>query len=234
MEPSRTSSRKTSGKPIKVEFVVLHYTAETLEATLQIFSSADPKTGAHLVIAPDGRVFETTACWDGDAIAASHAGRSRWNDGAKLWEEFNDFSIGIEIVNSNGNILEYTDAQYEALADVLRHLGEAYPALRDPGRIIGHEQIAGWRGKADPGAKFEWSRLYSAVYGESPRPERRASTPPDLVDALAVFEGAAPRRPEENAGYWRAVNYVLEKSVALVHRADLETPAVPPAQSSGG
>ena len=103
---------------IPVEFLVLHYTAGDLASTLELFLDPAREVSAHLIIAEDGEVFELVPCWDGLVHKAWHAGRSFWIDPEKKWEEFNNFSIGIEIVNLNGNLFPYSERQYQALAEV--------------------------------------------------------------------------------------------------------------------
>ncbi len=205
-----------SSTVIPVEYVVLHYTAETLEDTLRIFNDPEARAGAHLVISREGVIHEVTPCWDGRAISAPHAGRSRWEERSELRERFNDFSIGIEIVNWNGNVFPYTDEQYESVARAIRHLKSIYPALGDPQRIVGHEQIAGWRGKADPGVKFDWIRMFRDVYPEQPVPERLSVCSPQLLSRLNELAVGDPTDQPERARFWRAVSYFLEKAAAEV------------------
>lgn len=166
---------------IPVEFLVLHYTACTLEETLRIFSDPARIVCAHFVIDLEGTIYDLGGFRDGPIRRGKHAGPSRFELGGKKWEAFNDYSIGIEIVNANGNLFPYRDAQYDALAMLARHLVSRFLALRDPGRVVGHEQIAGFRGKVDPGVRFDWRRFYAAVYGSGPFPERRS-----VLDAVTM------------------------------------------------
>lgn len=202
-----------AGSGIDVEFAVLHYTAETLEDTLRIFTEPGAAAGAHLVISREGTVHEVTPCWNGRALPAHHAGRSRWDDGQRVWERFNDFSLGIEIVNWNGNVFPFTDEQYQAVSGALTHLRELYPALSDPARIVGHEQIAGWRGKADPGALFDWQRLFREVYPDDPPPERNPVCSPAMLARLRELAVGDPENPEERARFWRAASWFLERAI---------------------
>ncbi|HEX5842338.1 MAG TPA: N-acetylmuramoyl-L-alanine amidase, partial [Pseudomonas sp.] len=57
--------------------------------------------------------------------------------------------------------LPFSDAQYEALCDLILLLLAAYPALT-PERICGHSDIAPGR-KTDPGPAFDWQRLRTAL-----------------------------------------------------------------------
>jgi AmpD protein len=82
---------------------------------------------------------------------AWHAGVSHYRGRSGC----NDFSIGIELEGTDS--LPYEDAQYAALARLIRALLTVYPALsRD--RIVGHSDVAPGR-KTDPGPHFDWPRL---------------------------------------------------------------------------
>lgn len=186
---------------IPVEFVVLHFTAATLERTLEIFMSRATEVSAHVVIDRDGTVYELVECLSGVSKRAWHAGKSRCEvnrDGDRVVVEgFNDRSIGIELVNLNGNILSYTEAQYQSLFAVLERLKGMYPSLSNPESIVGHEQIAGFRGKSDPGRCFEWNRLFSVCYPRQGTPQRgfvcpdpMAARMQDLVTSLGVTVNA--------------------------------------------
>jgi N-acetylmuramoyl-L-alanine amidase len=182
---------------IPVRFVVLHYTAASLERTFEIFTTASSEVSAHIVIDRDGTVYELVDCLGGVCRRAWHAGKSRLElsrpGGSAVIEGFNDCSIGIELVNLNGNIFPYTEAQYASLFALIESLKGMYPALELPESIVGHEQIAGFRGKCDPGRCFEWSRLFSVCYPNQGAPQRRclcsgsvAARLQDLIYGLGV------------------------------------------------
>ena len=162
--------------PILVKFLVLHYTACSLEEALKIFQTEKSKLSSHLMIGEGGEVLELVSCLKEKVFKAYHAGKSFWpqvaGTGQKTWENFNDFSIGIELVNKNGNLFEYTSAQYTALNKLLNFLKKKHPALHRAERILGHEHIAGHRGKLDPGCLFDWNRFFKMNYSSSPFPER--------------------------------------------------------------
>src|SRR3990167_1412693 len=127
---------------IPVEFLVLHYTACSLERALELFMGA-AKTCAHFVLDESGVIYDLGGFLHGPIRQGAHAGESFCIEEGKEWRTFNQFSVGIEIVNLNGNLFPFTPAQYQALADLTRHLRQRFPALANPARIIGHEQIAG-------------------------------------------------------------------------------------------
>jgi N-acetyl-anhydromuramyl-L-alanine amidase AmpD len=187
---------------IPVDFIVLHYTATSLPQTLKIFADPERKVSAHLVIDRNGDVYEVVRCITGPALRAWHAGVSRMTFGSSTraqggtLEGFNDFSIGIELVNVNGNVFPYTDPQYHTLISVLRDLRARYPQIDTFDRIVGHEEIAGFRGKCDPGVLFDWKRLQEGVFptngaskekpvSEHPHSEHVFQKRPLCTDALA-------------------------------------------------
>lgn len=188
---STVRSPNFSDLQIPVEFVVLHYTAASLERTLEIFTSRQTEVSAHLVIDRDGVVYELVECLEGAAKRAWHAGRSYFEayqaGTLRKLDGFNDFSLGIELVNLNGNVFPYTEAQYASLFSLIDSLKSRYPALQHPEAIIGHEQIAGFRGKADPGRYFEWERLFAVCYPNQGVPTRAGVCGELLAERLGAL-----------------------------------------------
>ncbi|MDD2865097.1 MAG: 1,6-anhydro-N-acetylmuramyl-L-alanine amidase AmpD [Methylococcales bacterium] len=94
---------------------------------------------------------------DGECVQFVPFNKRAWHAGKSIFqgrENCNDFSIGIELEGSE--TIVYTPAQYEKLNDVLAALFEHYPNLAN---ITGHCDIAPER-KTDPGASFDWSKIY--------------------------------------------------------------------------
>jgi phosphoribosylglycinamide formyltransferase-1 len=197
---------------IPVEFVVIHYTACSLERAFEILCSPVRKASAHLVIDRDGSVTELVPCLSGPPLRAWHAGKSRFSFGERNFESLNDCSVGIELVNYNGNVFPFTDAQYGSLNRVLDQLRSRFPVLCETGRIIGHEEIAGWRGKADPGVCFDWSRIGETVGA------RRAVIPESLVAPLASLAEQGMRLPDRLSQdeFFSAVSSFLEATIGLL------------------
>jgi AmpD protein len=112
------------------------------------------QVSAHFVIRRDGEVLQFVSCDE----RAWHAGQSSWRGRANC----NDWSIGIELEGLEG--LAFDDAQYVALAPLVRALSRRY-AIDD---IVGHEHVAPGR-KGDPGPAFDWLRLRRLLHGSRPR-----------------------------------------------------------------
>ncbi|RYY74348.1 MAG: 1,6-anhydro-N-acetylmuramyl-L-alanine amidase AmpD [Gammaproteobacteria bacterium] len=127
--------------------------------TNQLDSSSHPyfltiselKVSAHVFIERTGNIIQFVPF---DA-RAWHAGASSFRGVANC----NDYSIGIELEGCDD--IEYTDAQYEALASLTRQIVAAYPDIT-PDRIVGHNQIAPER-KTDPGEAFDWLRFHQLL-----------------------------------------------------------------------
>ncbi len=219
MNRIKRPSPNQDGREIPVEYLVLHYTAADLEHTLAIFLKPGGIVSSHLVIDRDGAVYELVSCLEGKAKRARHAGPSQWTDNRGTLEAFNDFAIGIELVNYNGNLFDYTDAQYNTLSEVIKTLQQYYPKLLSPGRILGHEQISGFRGKADPGLCFDWPRFYQQCFPGQDYPVRDSVCPVELQSTLERFKMTEPVEQEARAAYWISVSTVLETSVRLFQQA---------------
>jgi len=178
-------------KFIPVEFVLIHYTAQSWKKSLEIFSSESKNVSCHILIDEKGNVYELVSCWEGSCHKAFHAGNSQFIDSQrKEWKQFNDFSIGIELVNWNGNIFNFTESQYQSLFHVLVHLKNIYPSLKNPERILGHEHVSAFRGKKDPGALFDWSKLFQSVYPENPISQNSSVLTKKQCQSLSVFKNS--------------------------------------------
>jgi len=196
---------------IQVEFVVIHYTACGIARTLDILCDEARKVSAHLVIDLDGTVYELIPCLYEAPLRGWHSGKSKWTDkNHKAWSTFNDFSIGIELVNENGNIFPFTDAQYKSLEIVLTKLRDAHPALSSPERIIGHEQIAGFRGKSDPGREFDWARLLKPIYPGQSIPEYQTKLSAELVSAFQKIALHAPHDQNARDIFFSTMSELIE------------------------
>ncbi len=197
---------------IKAEFLILHYTATSLSKTLQLFQDPETKVSSHLVVDVDGSVYEPVSCLKGPLLRAYHAGASRWQSEGRNWIQFNDFSIGVELVNKNGNLFPYTSAQYEALSLLLKELKNRYPALEDPERVLGHEHISGYRGKVDPGHCFDWDRFFKMNYASFSPPSREAILPAKQIKLFSQISHHLIQMKQDHESDWMKLNNEMENS----------------------
>jgi len=114
------------------------------------------RVSSHLAVSRVGEVTQYVSLRE----RAWHAGRSVYQGRA----ECNDFSVGVELEGTDTE--PYEDAQYDALAEIVAALCDAYPRL-SPARLAGHSEVAPGR-KTDPGPSFDWPlarRLIAAACG---------------------------------------------------------------------
>jgi len=102
---------------------------------------------AHLFIKRTGEIVQFVPFHK----RAWHAGESAFAGKTRC----NDFSVGIELEGTDD--VPYEKLQYDRLAEIIRLLMLAYPAIT-PERIVGHADIAPGR-KTDPGPAFDWGHL---------------------------------------------------------------------------
>lgn len=108
------------------------------------------EVSAHLFIERCGKITQFVNFED----RAWHAGKSCYLGK----ESVNDFSIGIEMEGSDHK--GFTNEQYEALAQAVVAIYQAYPATKK--HLTGHSDIAPVR-KTDPGEFFDWQKLRKMV-----------------------------------------------------------------------
>ncbi len=147
--PSPNYNERPQGTVINS--IIIHYTGmQACEDALNRLCDPESKVSAHYTIDLDGTIYKHID----PSIRAWHAGVSEWGD----LSNFNDFSIGIELVN-RGHAHGYhafPAAQIDALIDLMKSLYNDYPI--DPKLVLGHSDIAPDR-KQDPGELFPWNRL---------------------------------------------------------------------------
>jgi N-acetyl-anhydromuramyl-L-alanine amidase AmpD len=99
---------------------------------------------AHYLIARDGTIYRLVK----ESDIAYHAGVSQTPDGRT---NVNDFSIGIELINTKGG--KFTENQYAALNILIDSLKAKYKIKY----VLGHNQIA--PGRKDDPWNFDWGKL---------------------------------------------------------------------------
>jgi len=96
---------------------------------------------------------------DGGLIQFVPVGKRAWHAGMSRWrgrERCNDFSVGIELEGTDDSA--FSNAQYSCLAPLVKSILEQHPIRA----IVAHSDVAPGR-KTDPGTRFEWRRLLSAL-----------------------------------------------------------------------
>lgn len=133
-----------------INTIVIHATVEpTTEGTIGIFLNKERQVSAHFVVGRDGRVVQMVPI----EKRAWHAGVSEW-DGMK---DINNVSVGIEMVNLNDGKDPYPDAQYAAVAGIIRFVRSRY--LVPDNHIVSHAQIALPAGRKSDPVGFDFDRI---------------------------------------------------------------------------
>jgi N-acetylmuramoyl-L-alanine amidase len=136
----------------RIKFLILHYTERNLKTSLELLNK---DVSAHYLISDNPvEIFNLV---DEDKRA--------WHSGVSYWRginNLNESSIGIEIVNLNGNKHQYPHKQIEAVIFLCKQIIDRYKIA--PWCVLGHSDIAPLR-KKDPGALFPWRKLYENGIG---------------------------------------------------------------------
>lgn len=165
---------RTDGDP---GFIIIHHTTNTRDLPPHFIGLENRNAASHYVItrgenpqpSPPGKIIKFGH--EEEALRHTSGSRSAWNGIDP--GQFNNVSIGIEIVHRSGN---YLDEQYTSLLELLSQLQARYPAIV-ANHIIGHMDVAlhdpypnGELGNRilDPGRTFDWPRLEAAGYGIRP------------------------------------------------------------------
>lgn len=151
------SSPNCDSRPagIAVSAIVMHATAtQTGQEAVNTFLDPASKRSSHFIVDRNGSIIEMVP----PERRAWHAGKSALEGIADV----NSFSIGIELVDRNDG-QPYSDAQYTAVADLIRRLRTRYDIPDN--RIVSHAAIALPPGRKSDPVGFDFARLYAALKG---------------------------------------------------------------------
>lgn len=142
-----------------IRLIVLHATADngSERGAESWMRNPDSQVSAHLHFRRDGTIVRLVD----DRRRAWHAGRSSWPG----IPDVNSESLGWEIANRNDGQEPYTEAQYGAVAAVLRHY---MPQGLEWGSVVAHAHVAPDR-KTDPRG-WDWRRMWELVDAADPLP----------------------------------------------------------------
>lgn len=233
---------QATGKSHRIQFIVLHYTAEDNATSIQKLTTERVSSHYLILSGSDHKIYQLVP----DHEKAWHAGMSSFRGKNFL----NDISIGIEIVNTGilpqyqrdqgyhqyTHYQDYEAQQIEKIAQLLKQLIKKYDI--PPRNIVGHSDIAPTR-KIDPGAKFPWQLLYEkyqigAWYNEEDKQlfmnqqEFESATIPEIKREFKRY-GYDINETDEWDAASRAVIYAFQLHFNAKHataKMDLETYAI--------
>lgn len=135
----------------KIDTLVVHSTViNTLEGTERaFFDDKERRVSAHYVVDRDG----TTVQMVDERRTAWHAGVSELDGRTGV----NDFSVGIELVNLNDGQDPYPEAQYQAVARILKDLRTRWDIPDE--HVVSHAAIARPVGRKSDPVGFDFEKL---------------------------------------------------------------------------
>ncbi|MDC2961129.1 N-acetylmuramoyl-L-alanine amidase [Streptomyces gilvifuscus] len=153
--PAAASNGQVSNRPangIKIDTVVIHDTESSYDAAIKTFQQAGGAAAHYVMRSADGAVTQMVPTKD----LAFHAGNYTANM----------HSIGIEHEGwAAHGATWYTEAQYEATAELVAYLAARYDIPLDREHIIGHDNVAGPKSSLvsgmhwDPGPSWDWNHF---------------------------------------------------------------------------
>lgn len=162
---ARIVSKSFKKRVEPVDTLVLHYTAVGQDQALKTLREGP--VSVHYVLTEDGTVHKILE----NNEVGYHAGVSFWRGKTAV----NERSIGVEIINLDGNVHEYPAAQITALIELCQLILAENPGIKAR-NVVGHSDVSPKR-KVDPGRLFPWKQLAEAGIGLWPFGSEPASIP---------------------------------------------------------
>ncbi|MEU6194957.1 N-acetylmuramoyl-L-alanine amidase [Streptomyces sp. NPDC047061] len=157
--PAAPSNGQVSNRPangIRIDSIVIHDTETSYDAAVNLFTQPGGSAAHYVMRSSDGAVTQMVPTKD----LAFHAGNYSTNM----------HSIGIEHEGYAAHgATWYTEAQYEATAELVEYLADRFGIPLDREHIVGHDNVAGPKSSLvsgmhwDPGPSWDWNRLMSLL-----------------------------------------------------------------------
>ena len=153
-----------------VRYIVIHDTEGSYSGAISWFQNPSASVSAHYVIrSSDGQITQMVA----EGHTAWHAGNF----------DYNQQAIGIEHEGfARDPSRWYTEAMYQASAELVRHLCTKYGIPMDREHIIAHSEVPRAT-HTDPGPGWNWDHYMDLVRGTPPRPAYAATYAAQSVPA---------------------------------------------------
>jgi N-acetylmuramoyl-L-alanine amidase len=188
-----SSTYTAQGQNSRVQFLVLHFTAEDFASSVRILTQQD--VSAHYLVSDESppRIYRLVD----ESRRAWHAGDSSWGGHTML----NSSSIGIEIVNP-GRVRQpdgsmafapFPPEQIELVVALVKDIARRHQIR--PERVLGHSDIAPQR-RLDPGPQFPWQRLAAeglVAWPDAAQVRAAQATHEAQLPAVAWFQAALAR-----------------------------------------
>jgi N-acetyl-anhydromuramyl-L-alanine amidase AmpD len=177
-----------------IQALVLHHTGGNLAGSYEVLQGrkSSHRVGIHYLVTDETppRVIAMVP----EAKVAYHAGKSGW----RQFDGLNQASIGIEIINLDGNLHRYPAAQQELVAKLCADILRRHPGIA-PTEVLAHSDIAVGR-KIDPGLLFPWAEFAARGIGAWPLP----------ADVEGYLKSAPKAEPAELRRLLQTYGYAVE------------------------
>jgi hypothetical protein len=157
--PAAPSNGQVSDRPangIRIDSIVIHDTESSYESAIATFQTPGGGSAHYVMRSADGAVTQMVPTKD----LAFHAGNYSTNM----------HSIGIEHEGYAAHgATWYTEAQYEATAELVKYLAERFDIPLDRQHLIGHDNVVGPTSATvsgmhwDPGPSWDWEHFMALV-----------------------------------------------------------------------
>ncbi|MER8005459.1 N-acetylmuramoyl-L-alanine amidase [Streptomyces sp. NPDC094149] len=157
--PAAASNGQVSNRPangIRIDTIVIHDTESSYDAAIRTAQAAGGAAAHYVMRSADGAVTQMVPTKD----LAFHAGNYTTNM----------HSIGIEHEGYAAHgATWYTEAQYEATAELVEYLAARYDIPLDREHVIGHDNVAGPKSSLvsgmhwDPGPSWDWNHFMNLL-----------------------------------------------------------------------
>ncbi|WP_431967215.1 N-acetylmuramoyl-L-alanine amidase [Actinacidiphila sp. bgisy160] len=157
--PAAPSNGQVSDRPangIRIDSIVIHDTESSYESAIATFQTPGGSSAHYVMRSADGAVTQMVPTKD----LAFHAGNYSTNM----------HSIGIEHEGYAAHgATWYTEAQYEATAELVKYLAERFGIPLDRQHLIGHDNVVGPTSATvsgmhwDPGPSWDWEHFMALV-----------------------------------------------------------------------
>ncbi len=177
-----------------IQALVLHHTGGNLAGSYEVLQGrkSSHRVGIHYLVTDESppRVIAMVP----ETKVAYHAGKSGW----RQFDGLNQGSIGIEIINLDGNLHRYPAAQQELVAKLCADILRRHPSIA-PTEVLAHSDIAIGR-KIDPGLLFPWADFHARGIGAWPL----------AADVEAFLKSAPKAEPAELRRLLQTYGYAVE------------------------